>query len=226
MICENCGTEFENSSKRFCNIKCARSFSSKASGLERNQKISEALRGKSKDSRPPPVHKHFCQFCGAGFVKRTSLSGHVPYCEMNPQAIVRESRKEKAREELLLLEYDALPPVLKREKLFREQSGKCNRCGLTDWQGFPITLELEHKNGNHYDNSRENVELLCPNCHSLTDTWRGRNKNKGKSGKRVSDEEFIEALRTTPSIRQALIKVGLAAKGGNYFRAKRLKEAI
>jgi hypothetical protein len=58
----------------------------------------------------------------------------------------------------------------------------------------------------------------------MTHTWRGRNKNKGKSGKRVSDEEMIDALKTTTSIRQALLKVGLAAKGGNYFRAKRLIE--
>lgn len=53
---------------------------------------------------------------------------------------------------------------------------KCNNCELTDWLGNPIPLELEHIDGNSSNNLLENLELLCPNCHSLTDTYRGRNK--------------------------------------------------
>lgn len=222
MKCENCDKEIIDN-KRFCTIKCARSFSTKSAGVERNKKISKTLRGKSKKSRPPPVHKHFCQFCDKGFVKHTSLGGHIRHCRLNPSSTLKENKREKEKEELLLLEYDKIPASLQREKIFREQQGKCNQCGLSEWLGQQIILELEHKSGDHYDNSRENVELLCPNCHSLTNTWRGRNKNKGKSGKRVSDDELIEAIRTTSSIRQALIKVGLSAKGGNYFRVKHLK---
>ncbi len=49
---------------------------------------------------------------------------------------------------------------------------KCNNCGLgLEWAGKPITLQIEHKNGNHNDNRRENLEFLCPNCHSQTPTW-------------------------------------------------------
>jgi hypothetical protein len=140
--------------------------------------------------------------------------------------VIKEKKRLKDKEALLSLPYEKVPPNLQREKIYREQDGRCNRCGLSEWLGQKITLELEHKNGNHYDNARENIELLCPNCHSLTDTWRGRNKSKGRSGKRVSDEEMIEAITTTSSIRQALIKVGLAAKGGNYFRANRIKESL
>jgi hypothetical protein len=140
--------------------------------------------------------------------------------------VIKEKKRFKEKETLLSLPYEQVPLSLRREKIYREQDGNCNRCGLAEWLGQRITLELEHKNGNHYDDSRENVELLCPNCHSLTDTWRGRNKSKGKSGKRVSDEEMIEAIKTTSSIRQALIKVGLAAKGGNYFRANCIKESL
>jgi 5-methylcytosine-specific restriction endonuclease McrA len=52
---------------------------------------------------------------------------------------------------------------------------ECATCGGTTWQGVPIPLELEHKNGNRNDNRLENLELLSPNCHALTPTYRGRN---------------------------------------------------
>jgi hypothetical protein len=55
---------------------------------------------------------------------------------------------------------------------------RCYRCGLTEWQSEPIPLELEHVNGNRSDNRIENLTLLCPNCHALTSTYRGRNKRR------------------------------------------------
>jgi transposase-like protein len=54
----------------------------------------------------------------------------------------------------------------------------CERCGLTDWQGAPISLELHHVNGDGRDNRLINLRLLCPNCHSQTSTWGGRNKGR------------------------------------------------
>lgn len=57
----------------------------------------------------------------------------------------------------------------------------CNKCGLDKWLGKPIPLELEHKDGNHKNNQLTNLELLCPNCHALTPTYRGKNaKHKHK----------------------------------------------
>lgn len=52
----------------------------------------------------------------------------------------------------------------------------CEQCGLTEWQGSPIPLELHHINGNNRDNRIENLLLLCPNCHALTEYYRGKNK--------------------------------------------------
>lgn len=58
------------------------------------------------------------------------------------------------------------------------KSHKCEICGLTEWQGCAIPLELHHVNGDNRDNRLENILLLCPNCHALTDSYRGRNKHK------------------------------------------------
>jgi hypothetical protein len=53
---------------------------------------------------------------------------------------------------------------------------RCSSCGGTEWMGRPIPLELDHINGVHDDHRRENLQFLCPNCHALTPTYRGRNK--------------------------------------------------
>lgn len=62
-----------------------------------------------------------------------------------------------------------------KNRLFRLniKEEKCECCGATNiWNGKPLTLELHHKNGNHYDNSLENLQILCPNCHSQTKNYR------------------------------------------------------
>lgn len=61
--------------------------------------------------------------------------------------------------------------------------------------------------------------LLCPNCHSYTENYRGKN-NSGK--KKVTDEEFVEALQNSNNISQALKKLGLSTGSGNYQRANEL----
>lgn len=97
---------------------------------------------------------------------------------------------------------------------------KCNKCGIDYWQGETIILDLDHINGNNRDNRLENLRYLCPNCHSQTDTYKGRNKNTGKV--KVSDAELLTAYQKYGTIRKALLEVGLAAKGGNYERLKKL----
>jgi hypothetical protein len=52
---------------------------------------------------------------------------------------------------------------------------KCYSCGIHTWLNNHLTLELDHIDGDKYNNLLENLRLLCPNCHSLTSTWRGKN---------------------------------------------------
>lgn len=51
----------------------------------------------------------------------------------------------------------------------------CNVCRLTEWRGKPIPLELDHVDGDRENNALSNLQLICPNCHALTFTYRGRN---------------------------------------------------
>ena len=110
----------------------------------------------------------------------------------------------------------------RRRRVLEEQNYCCNKCGINEWQGFKIPLELEHKDGNTTNNIRDNLEGLCPNCHSITDTWRGRNKPARNGVNEITDEFLLKCLTETKNIRQGLLQAGLAAKGGNYVRAKRL----
>ena len=64
---------------------------------------------------------------------------------------------------------------LLKEGVFSHQCQGCNR---KTWQSKPIPLELDHIDGNNKNNNLKNLRLLCPNCHALTPTYRGKNKSK------------------------------------------------
>ena len=56
-----------------------------------------------------------------------------------------------------------------KEKLIKEgiKKDECEICGISYWQGVKLTLELHHIDGNHFNNSFDNLQILCPNCHSI-----------------------------------------------------------
>ncbi len=54
---------------------------------------------------------------------------------------------------------------------------KCQKCGCDgNWQDGQISLEIDHIDGDNKNNQLSNLRYLCPNCHALTDTYRGKNK--------------------------------------------------
>lgn len=69
---------------------------------------------------------------------------------------------------------------LLKEKLFREgiKKEECELCGANIWLGIKLPLELHHKDGNHFNNEFENLQILCPNCHSIQEGNSGANIGK------------------------------------------------
>jgi DNA-binding CsgD family transcriptional regulator len=58
------------------------------------------------------------------------------------------------------------------------KENRCERCDLDEWRGRRLSVALHHMNGDRLDNRLENLELLCPNCHSQTHTFSGRNGHR------------------------------------------------
>jgi len=53
---------------------------------------------------------------------------------------------------------------------------KCGECGISEWNNRKLALHLDHINGKNSDHRLENLRFLCPNCHSQTETYTGKNK--------------------------------------------------
>lgn len=67
-----------------------------------------------------------------------------------------------------------------KQKLIRDgiKENKCEICEASIWQGCQLPLELHHKDGNHFNNNLENLQILCPNCHSIQEGNSGSNTGK------------------------------------------------
>lgn len=81
--------------------------------------------------------------------------------------------------------------TLRRSMLEAGFEHKCNKCGVGDiWENQKLVLQIEHKDGNHENNLKENLEFLCPNCHSQTETYgvlKGFVQNKCACGKAIQN---------------------------------------
>ena len=85
-----------------------------------------------------------------------------------------------------------------RNRLLKEglKEHKCECCGRSEWMGVPIPLELHHINENHYDNRLENLLILYPNCHALTDSHTNIDKLKEIIDKQqIIGKEMTEILK-------------------------------
>ena len=158
MKCENCKNEHIGNygSGRFCSRKCARSFSTKSKREVINYKVSLTLRG-----RP----------LGAA-------SGWATPGEARDRAISNsiQTRRKKMQERIDSSPTNELPKRLRLAKLLSECHHKCEKCGQGElWNGEKLTLQEDHADGNSQNNLRKNLRMLCPNCHTQTETWGTRN---------------------------------------------------
>lgn len=94
-----------------------------------------------------------------------------------------------------------------KQKLVRDgiREDKCEICGLSEWQNKKLPLELHHKDGNHFNNDLNNVQILCPNCHSIQNGNSGANAGKYADVMELADNSLLESeaerrVGSTPTI--------------------------
>lgn len=92
---------------------------------------------------------------------------------------------------------------------------ECSECGIDNWQGESITLELDHVNGIRNDNRFDNLRLLCPNCHNQIPNFRGK-KNIGKI--KATECDIIAAVKVSKSVNEVLNRLGLSENSRNRLR--------
>ncbi len=80
-----------------------------------------------------------------------------------------------------------------KAKLLRENRLDlcCSQCGIKEWRARRLEMHLDHVNGNRQDNRLENLRLLCPNCHSQTETYCGKNKGSYRDARRANARQVL-----------------------------------
>lgn len=118
-----------------------------------------------------------------------------------------------------------------KKVLIKDRGYRCECCGTSEWNGVPVPLQLHHKDGNHTNNKLDNLELLCANCHVLTENYGGKNKKSkstattsSSSSKKnhIPDDVYANAIVTSPNATEALKALGLNYRSAHQFR--KLKE--
>lgn len=173
MICENCGSNHDGSygSGRFCNAKCARGFSTKHNREEISRKVSKTLGG----TNYVPKEK-FCLYCGnkvkSGAKKFCSIScqHEYKYCIFINKWLLGLETGQRGK-------YGVSKQI--RHYLFKKYNNSCQKCGWGSChlETSLVPLCIHHINGDCTNNMFDNLELLCPNCHALTDNFGSLNKN-------------------------------------------------
>ena len=127
---------------------------------------------------------------GYSQVKQRMLSLGLKFSDFRGKDLSSYSKKEKIPDNLLFTENSKHTRAVIRKRIILEKllPYKCSICGISEWNGKKLSLELDHINGINYDNRLENLRFLCPNCHSLTSTYGSKNSAIRESKIEVPEE--------------------------------------
>lgn len=153
--CEWCSKSFTpkpTTKGRFCCQKCANSWVSNY----------------NKEKRIANIRKT---------AKRKSQKGEYKRVQTEAWIVGREKTRVKSKitweKKWMNTPTEQLSRAAIKRRLLIEQKNKCSICNIkNEWNGKSLTFELDHINGDNQDNRRNNIRLLCPNCHSQTATFR------------------------------------------------------
>lgn len=123
--------------------------------------------------------KKTCKYCNTEF--ETSDKNRI-YCKVTCRT---DEMHDKYYNDWLNGEYLTNNSQTIRKFVLRHLDYFCSCCGISDWQEKSITLDVEHIDGDSSNNLPENLTLLCPNCHSQTDTYKSKNSGSGRHFRRI-----------------------------------------
>lgn len=95
------------------------------------------------------------------------------------------------------------------------KKNECEICGINEWMGKDLVCELDHIDGDSQNHRLENLRIICPNCHSQTETHSSRNNSKRNN--KYTKDEFINAVETSKSFNELKGKLGLSLSQPNYY---------
>ena len=110
--------------------------------------------------------------------KRYALQFECYHTNQSGKGTIKKSPITKIKtEDILNGNYPDYQTFKLKNRLLQEgyKERKCECCGLSEWNGLPIPLELHHIDGNRNNHKLENLKILCSNCHAQTDTFRAKN---------------------------------------------------
>ena len=177
-ICEYCGIRHDGSygSGRFCSKSCRMRF------IGRQSNKNGKLTGHPQFN--PKANKiHYCLHCHAELKER-----HQKYCSyrcQNEHKYNEYIRKWKNGDVSGITGEYGISKYI-RQYLFKKYGNKCSRCGWHEVNSYTgkIPLEIEHIDGNYMNNNENNLDLICPNCHSLTGTYKRLNFGHGRKSRK------------------------------------------
>lgn len=127
----------------------------------------------------PETLNSYLDKLGIKYAGNSGLKGFSKTCRRLPIEVYLSNKK--------YIQSDSLKKRLIKENY---KDHRCEKCGLTEWQDNPIPLELHHKDGNRFNNALDNIELLCPNCHALTENYRGKGCKSHKENSNKCDKKI------------------------------------